>query len=130
MYYDDHRVSLGQHLVIVVQDGRGQVFEDQSVGCTKQCNFRGFLAGQAEHAQLNFVLARAKFEDFIGLCPGWQVPLCPFQNNVCSQPGEVRLCDTHLEFILPFVELVISKDGQIVAHQIVDIDGAFTHQQL
>ena len=113
-----------------MQDGLGQVLENQPFRRAYQRDLRGLLAGQAEHAQLDFVLARTQFQDLVGLRPGWEVPVRPFQDDVGSQPGEVRLGHTCGQLFLPFVEFVIAEHRQIVAHQVVDVDGAFAHQQL
>ena len=57
-HVDDHDqgIRLGQHLVVVVQDRLGQVLENQPLGRAQQGDLRGFLARQAEHPQLDFVV--------------------------------------------------------------------------
>ena len=126
----DQRICLGHDLIVIVQDRRGQIFEYQAFRRAEQGDFRCFLACQTQNAKSDRALSRAHFHDFVSLRPGWKIPFGSFQDDVSSKPWEIGLVHARLQLFLAFIELMVTKDGQIVAHQVVHVDGAYSHQQL
>ena len=126
---DDEGIGLGPDLVIVAQHGLCQILELQPGRGPLDGDDGGFIGGQADDAQGGLVARCAHRQGDVRAHPV-RVIHGPFQQDVGRHPGEGGLGDPFLQDLLALVELVVPHGRHLVAHHVVDVNGALPQQQL